>query len=271
VGLPATGVSIPYQIDLGDTETILSKIQSLSQMDPGLFDFWIDMDKVFHMAVPRHYDIRVLGDPTLAHWYFKDSDSGLLNVKWTNNGPEGTHLFGHGSETVRYITNGDTSDENVNVGLNMDDPVNQNVYRRLDADSDFGDVPGRSRVNALTKGKFMQTNNPAFEVSIEIHPDAVPNLFTGAIFPRCAIWLDYTHPAYHINSAFEVVSMEVEVNTEAEEMVTLNLNQIVPAYQDPLWTQPWHVPPYGLDLPVPPVHVAPSGVYEGSTPKFVPV
>ena len=265
--LPRTGTTVPYSISLGDTETILSKLQQLSQIGKG-FDFWIDQEKVFHMAVPRQYSLDVLADARLAHWVFKDSDSGLLKVNWTNNGPEGTHLFGHGSSVIWYITTTTTTEdghtttersaeeESVNLGLNMDDPVNQNVYRRLDADEDFGDVVSRSYVNNLTRNYFPRTNEPSFEMSIEIVADAVPDLFKGRIFPGCAIWIDYTHPLYHVNSAWEVVSMELEVSTETEENVTLNLNQIFPDYVDGVPKPPYQPAPTDV-IPMPsiPVHI----------------
>jgi hypothetical protein len=263
--LPRTGTGMPYSISLGDTESILSKIQQLSQMAPGIFDFWIDQNKVFHMAVPRQYNINVLADATLCHWVFKDSDSGLLKVHWTNNGPLGTHLFGHGTETIYYITTTTSTktgqvldqsveEESVNLGLNMEDPVNQNVYRRLDAEEDFGDVTSRSRINNLTRGYFPRTDNPSFELSLEIVADAVPDLFKGRIFPGCAIWVDYTHPLYHINSAWEVVSMELQVSTETEESVTLNCNQIFPNYEEP--APPYQPAPTDV-IPFPPTAVPP--------------
>jgi hypothetical protein len=258
--LPRTGTQIPYSISLGDTESILSKIQQLSQQAPGIFDFWIDQNKVFHMAVPRQYSIDVLADATLAHWVFRDSDSGLLKVNWTNNGPLGTHLFGHASSNVYYGTGTDETVESVNLGLNMEDPVNQNVYRRLDAEEDFGDVPNRYVIDNLTRGYFPRTDNPSFELSLEIVADAVPDLFKGRIYPGCAIWVDYTHPLYHVNSAWEVVSMELQVSTETEENVTLNCNQIFPNYEEPA---PPYIPsgvvPFPPVSPVDPVHLSRPG------------
>lgn len=216
-----TGVFIPYQIDLGDTETILSKITALSQQDPGNFDFWIDdLNKHFKMAVPRRYPIDVLADPKLCNWTFTDSPSGLLSVKWTNNGPESSRLTGYGAG------------DDVKLGLRMQDPGTMNMCRLLEATEDFGDVPNRARVNALTKGKFGYDIRDQTECTIEVWPDAVQDFFYGRIYPGCAIWLDYSNEVYRINSAHEVVSIELEVNTETDESVTLNLNQVYPLYEE---------------------------------------
>jgi hypothetical protein len=114
----------------------------------------------------------------------------------------------------------------------MEDPAAMNKYRRLDDSVDFGDVPNRARVDDLTQGHFGQSITPAREVTIEVYPEAIPD-FHFRIFPGCAIWLDYSNENYHIYSAHEVVSIELESNTETEETVTLNLNQIYPMYQEP--------------------------------------
>jgi hypothetical protein len=249
------GRKMDYRIDLADTESILSKISSVAQQEPGIFDFWIDNNKVFHKQVPRRYTIDVLADATLCQWAFTDSASGLLSVSLTDNGPEGTHLVGYGA-----------GDE-VRLGLMMDDPAAQNKYRRLDASVDFGDVPNRARVNALTRGHFGLSIQPQIEVVIEVWPDAVRD-FWEVIYPGCAIWLQFNHEAYNINSAHEVVSMDVQVDLESNESVTLNLNQVYPMYEESTHDI---IPGPGTVVPMPPHYGmdpvgGPTSVYIVVTP-----
>src|SRR5580765_37422 len=116
--LADTGHHTDYRIDLPDSASILSKIQELSGQDPGIFDFWMD-NLEFKMAVPRRYPIAVLGDASLCAWTFTDSASGLLNVKFTNNGPEGNHILGVGAGNNPFST-GD-SPSSADLEFSMDD------------------------------------------------------------------------------------------------------------------------------------------------------
>jgi hypothetical protein len=232
--MPDTGHKTDLTVSLFDTESIMSKIQQLSQQEPGIFDFWITWDRHFHMAVPRRFPIECLADATKCAWYFNDSASGLLHVNFTDTGPEGTYLIGYGSLV------GSTD---VQVGLAVQDFHNR--FRRLDATRDFGDVTSRSRVDALTTAAYAQTANPTYEVVIEVYPDAIEN-FWNKIYPGSAIWLDYKHEARHIFSAHEVVSIECQVGNEVDESVTLNLNQVYPMPGEtnlpPIPTDPASVP-----------------------------
>jgi len=217
--LGTTGRLMDYQISLGDTTSLLARITEIAQQEPGIFDFWISNDKWFHIQMPRRYSIDVLVDATLCQWTFVDTPSGLLSVNFTDNGPEGNHLLGIGAGN------------DVQLGLAMDDAASQNYYRRLDTNHDFGDVPNRNRINALTRGYFGLAIQPHHEITIEVWPDAVRD-FWNVIYPGCAIWLEYHNEAYTINSAHEVVSMEASIDLESNEIVTLNLNQVYPMYEE---------------------------------------
>lgn len=224
-----------FRIDLGDTESILSKVTGLAQQYPGIFDFWMDNNKVFKMIAPRKYPIEVVADPLQAAWYFEDSDDGLVSLKHTNNGPLGTHFLGTGAG------------KDVRLGLALDSPMNQRRFRRLDHSQDFGDIANRGRVNSLTTGYFGTTLHPQLEITAEIIPDLVRD-FWRTITPGDAIWINGHLPQRHINSAHEVVSIEAQVTTEANEIVTLNLNQVYP-YPDETTLPPEPDPDAVLNKP----------------------
>lgn len=219
--IPAMTATSDFTISLGDTESIYNKIQTLAQQSPGIFDFWTSPDRELHFAIPRRYDLNVINDRTLASHIFTDAQSGISSLKVTNTGPEMNHIFGEGSAEPF------AADDTVNVGLAIDDMDLQGIYYRIDGNRSYGDVKTRNRVNALTRGDFSVAKLPRFDAELTVVVEAIENFWT-IIYPGCAIWIDVDTGVNLVDSAWEVVAIEVTVTNENSATANLKLNKIYP-------------------------------------------
>lgn len=212
--IPGIGHTLEtFSIGLPDNESILSKIKTLSQEDPGEFDFWMDANKVFRVRPGRQYDLAVVNDPQLAEHIFDASfpESGFMSVSFTNTGPDATWLLGQGeavlpASTRQYV------------------PASEQ-FRRLDNSVSFGYVPSTTRVSRLTRKALLFGLNPVHEITLVVAPEKVRDFWTRFV-PGKAIWIRADMEGWIVDSAQEIVSIQCNVDLNGNEEVTFALNQI---------------------------------------------
>ena len=207
-----------FSIDLIDTESIYDKIVTLSQEDPGEFDFWVDNNKEFHRIAPRKYNVANVvsdeNDDDIMHIFDSEVlDSGLHAVRFTNTGPDATWLLGYGASQSHDLAD-----------VRQYGPA-ITTYRRLMNIANFPGIITPERVQRLTRKKLLFGLNPVHEITIEVVTDRVANFWTN-ISPGCAIWLKADLEAHVIDSAQEVVSIECTPDISGNELAVLKLNQI---------------------------------------------
>lgn len=205
-----------FSVDLIDTENVLSKIQTLSNEDPGEFDFWIDPDtKEFTFAAPYRYNIDVAGDSSLAAHIFNANlpASGVFTINYENVGPQATRMIGQGANQSSTL-----------VAVREYLPGSAQ-FRLLEDHVSFPGVVTRERVQRLTRKALLFGLNPIHNVSIAVVPESVSNFWT-TFHPGKAIWVISDLEAHIIDAAFEIVSMDGESDLDGNMLVTMNLNQI---------------------------------------------
>lgn len=207
-----------FGIDVIDSESIYDKIVTLSQEDPGEFDFWVDNNKEFHRIAPRKYNVANVvdneDDVDIKHVFDSQIlDSGLHSVSFTNTGPDATWLLGTGA----------TQSHDLADVRSYAPAVVQ--FRRLMAMASWSGVITPERVARLTRKKLLFGLNPVHEITITVVTDRIANFWTR-ITPGCAIWLKSNLEAHNIDSAQEVVSIECSPDLQGNELATLRLNQI---------------------------------------------
>lgn len=214
--LPAIDHTIHlFSVGWPDTEDILSKITTLSQEEPGEFDFWMDVNKVFRIAAPRQYDLDVYNDESLAEHVFDSSfpETGFHEISFSNTGPQFTWLLGQGASTSPTVA----STRQYLPGSEQ--------FRRLDGYVSYPDVLGQTRVDNLTRRKLLFGLNPIHEVTLTVMPERVNNFWTR-FSPGKAIWVKADLEGWKLDAAMEIVSMDCSPDLDGNEPVTFKLNQI---------------------------------------------
>lgn len=229
---PTVGILVDYEISLADVGSIQSKLAELSQEQGGAFDFWVDTNMVLHFAISRQYDVGASTDPNECAMVFNNDN--MIRGEVNSAGPGATRFVGYGAGNE------------VRLGLELIDEPLCNVYRRLDGNADFSDVPSRARVDSLTIGEFHYQKHAQDSVTIEVQAEEIPG-FWNTMRPGIAVWVDEV-PAgpVWINGAFEVMEVSGDVSTEGGETISLTLEPIhwidVPD-PPPVWSESAEYPP----------------------------
>jgi len=216
-----------YAIDVLDSQNMYSRIQELSQLDPGEFDFWIDAaNRDFRLAAPRNYDMGVVDDPDLAEHTFDLSvpESGVFDIEFTNTGPQYTLLRGTGEGAPTNVLDAETT---TLASVRQYTPAIA-VYELIIGDENFGDVTLRERLERLTRKALLFGVNPVHEVTLTVRPEGITNFWTR-FKPGIPIWVTAELDAHLVDSAQEIVSMDCGISNQGDELVTFRLNQIYAA------------------------------------------
>lgn len=209
---PTIGVATDYELALADTGSIQSKIAELAQEQGGAFDFWIDKNMQLHFAIPRQYTEAASTDPAACAMVFNTNN--MIRGEVNSAGPGATRFVGYGAGNE------------VRLGLELIDNDLCNVYRRLDGNADFSDVPSRARVDSLTIGEFHYVRFAQDKVTIEVQAEEIAG-FWNTMRPGIAVWVDNV-PAgpLTINGGYEVIEVSGDVSTEGGETISLTLDPI---------------------------------------------
>jgi hypothetical protein len=208
--LPATGNVTEIRIDLGDSESIYSKIDGLASSDPG-FDYAIANDLEFLIWSPHRYGDNVA--PQVI-WAFEPSfPQGPYKVEFSNIGPDATHVLGLGSGTSQR------------KGWSIGYPPGQAEFGRIVKVADFGNIPGPLNLYARTQSVLSLGLQPIHEIVVTVVPETIP-LFWDLFKEGEAVWVNHDLEFHHIDSAQQIVTMACSVTNEGDEEVALHLNQI---------------------------------------------
>lgn len=213
-------IAINFALTQGDTSTALSIIDGVSEYWPG-FDYRVSYDREFVMWSPYRF-----GDPdttaddgpsggNIAYAFGDYYGHPVVDVDYTNTGPQSTHLFGTGAGTGASQLGSSLGASDIQTG-----------YWRLDGAVSFGDqAKTQAIVDKRTRKEFIFGAQEVHEINLTVDPQSVPD-FWNTIRPGFAIWLREDLQMHEINSAQRIVSMERTVDNEYNEQVVLGLNQI---------------------------------------------
>ena len=218
--LPPTGIVIDYQANLADTTYIFDAIQTLGQQEPG-FDFEVTPDLQFHMYAPKKYGTPagIVSAGESGCVYVVDDSSpttypnGLQSLTFTNTGPGGTHILGTGAGL------------STELGVALNYIAAQDIYWRLDNPIDYGDITSPSMLLALAQADLSLGVNPIHEISIVVDANQIAGFWTS-VFAGLALYLKLDLGWHMMDSPHQILEMDATINTEGDEIVTLNLNQI---------------------------------------------
>jgi hypothetical protein len=199
-----------------DTENILSKFQFLAQQDPGMFDFWMDNNKVMRRAAPHRYNVNVWNTPSLAEKVFDSTDTntdGVFYVSFTNTGPDATRVLGYGQSQSSTL-----------ASVKQYNPASA-TYRLLESEASFDNIIDRNQVIGLTRNKLLFGVNPVHEIEVTVVPEAITNFWTR-FQPGVAIWVTADLEGHTIDSAQEIVSIDGTSDNQGNLTAAFKLNQI---------------------------------------------
>jgi hypothetical protein len=209
----AIGSPVGYSLPLGDTTSLASIIEGLSDIEPG-FQYEIRPDKELRLYTPQKYDVSVWNTPANGQHIFTIDDPSIIELRFSNAGPDGTHWLG--------IAGGIGQNK---VGAARGLVANEAIYRRLDGSSEYGDNMNLSNVIARTMGDLKHGANPQHEITFKVDPSKIED-FWILFEPGYAIWINIDLIAHQIDSAQEITRMDCTVDNEGNAEVDFGLDQI---------------------------------------------
>jgi hypothetical protein len=222
--LPNAGPKVFFSIQLGDTEDIFSKIKQLSDMgtsgegEDGGFHFRINPDKEFKIYFPSRYPKSARTDPGSCIWTFDDlvPPTEIVEVEFQNNGPEMTHILANGSGTAVR-----------NPYRSLGDHQTPGVFRRWDGSASWSDVQDGKQLTNLAQMHYSAAMYPAITLPIKVKPEAIPG-FWDNFKPGLAVWVNLDFEVRRVTQGFKINTMHCTVDSEGNEEVDLNVEQIMP-------------------------------------------
>jgi hypothetical protein len=219
--LSPIGHLVNFRLGANDTEPILSIIQQLSEEANGTFDWRVLPNKEFRIIAPHIYDVGAVDDPSKCLWILDASDppekNGLMRIDFRNSGPVETHLIGVGSNPQR--------------GYSLGYIPAHKVFRRLDGQESYGDIPSKTRLFNLSQHALSHDLNPAHDVRIVVMPDLIYDPETNIGFwdvfrPGEAIWVRADLGSHILDSAQRITKMTCNVDNEGNAEVEIALEQL---------------------------------------------
>lgn len=199
-----------YSIEGGDSESILSKVRALSELQykAGGFDFEMTKNKVFKAYYPEKGSYT---DPVIVIYVDSDGNTTATELGFANTGPEATHVLGSGGGGW--------------LPVNKDFPESSAKYRRLDSAHDFGDnVKSADMLDNMTSSHLSLGANPVHEVPITVNANEIEN-FWQAVEAGFYAYVQYDLGWHKIDSSQKIVSLDCTITNEGDENVAFGLNQ----------------------------------------------
>lgn len=198
-----SGQTTDFHIELGDTEAILSKVDSLSKMQPG-FDYELTWDKHLNLYAPQ------MGT-TVSYTLEQGRNCGPLNYR--NPGIGGTMLFGTGSG----VGGG-------NAKSYAEDLTAELAYRRLDLAKDFGVVGSPDMLTNLVTAELPRQTTPLKQLSITwLGDETIGNIFDEVwIGDTIAVVGDTGYE--QVDDLMRVVGIEINPTEEDDESITFTFD-----------------------------------------------
>lgn len=210
------GVTISYGIDIGNTDSILSHIESMASIYPG-FDYDVTPARWIRFFVPHKYGIASAPTPI---WLFDGTDA-LFDLEFTNNGIEGTHM-------LASVNNAPP------LSLARLSEMNAQEYHRIDMTRSYETVPNDTGtplepIEERMRGDFAFALNPRHEIPFSVNPEEIPGFWT-TFDTGLAINIFADLEWHHINSFHQILEMDCFVDNNANEKVDFKIQQI---YDEP--------------------------------------
>lgn len=225
-GLPDAGPKQHYSIELRDTESIFDKIKQLSDAgasgegDDGGFNFDVNPDKEFKIWYPSRFPKAARTDPGSCIWTFDDigPETEMVEAEFQNNGPEMTHILTEGSGTAitkPLVRSFGPSDDT------------QTIFRRWDGSASWSDVRDKKQFNSMSQMHYSAAMYPQINLPLTVKPEKIPG-FWEIFKPGLAVWMNLNFEVRRVTQGFKINQMQCTVDSEGNEEVTLDLEQIMP-------------------------------------------
>lgn len=218
--VPLTGVTQNWELDLGDTSTLLSIVQQFAEDEPG-FEWTVSPDRVIEIfpgkiygtpelvvALPSAYVIATFDDTV------PGGLDGLETLQFGNTGPKWTHFYGSGANLV-----------GTGVSAAFDYPDGMAEFWRIDGTEDLGNVKNRPQLVRLARSRLAFGLNPVHEIPITVRPEVIPD-FWNFWKPGKPIYIRLDLGFHLIDSPHEIIEMDVTVANDGQADVKVTLNQI---------------------------------------------
>lgn len=217
--VPTSGLTTKYRILPGDSTTIFDHITKLSEQVDG-FDFEITpLGREFKMYFPY----RDTGFPVYTFFVATGNDQtdetfgALIGADWTNDGPDGTFLWGMG--TVEHT-----------VGHVWYYKPSVDKFSWLDKEYNFGELPNRDLIFQMLKDQ--NDLEPQEKLSLVLlNPEFMTLPFYGGDRPRSLLGnrVGFQHnwvPYRSVNNHYLVNAINCRTDQSTNEMVELELEII---------------------------------------------
>lgn len=198
------GATINYKIDLADTEDLLSKIENLSNQDPG-FDYIVTPFREFQMFSPQKGSF--LNYPLV-------KDVNIYKISITDNGPKGNHLLAQGAGTAKKLTK------------TVDSTVSKALYRRIDYAQDYGNLVDPALLTNKAKALQNYSKHPLFEFDITMLPQVTDDVYEQlALGDTVPVTGDFGYMSFDAQP-HRIVNMKGSVNDQGDEELVLGVNDV---------------------------------------------
>ena len=214
--LKETGQETSYKIFPGDSTTIFDHITKLSEQVEKGFEFDILPENLeFKLWSPRKHPSTT---PIYTFQPTTEEATGMIEgFDWTNEGPDATYLVGLGTHGKK-------------VGAVWTDLDNVDVFGRLDAVHDFGEVSDPDMLLDMLKDQ--NDLHPQRKLELELlNPEFMtPNFYTGGR-PRNLIGgsvhvIAAFQPYRTVNAVFRVNAINWRVDGSTNEYAALELEMV---------------------------------------------
>lgn len=214
-----SGYTTKYSILPADTASIFDHIESLSEKVDGGFDFEITPFQEFKMYFPNRsgplpvYSFRVVTDNTGGDLAFGE----VTKADWTNEGPDGTFLWGHG--VVEH-----------QVGAVWYYKPSIDKYLWLDKSYDYGELRNQDLI--FDKLKDQNDLYPQEKLSLSLlNPGTMTLSFFGGDRPRSLLGnrVNFRHtwsPYRTVDRYFLINAINCQVDQHTNEVVDLELEAV---------------------------------------------
>lgn len=223
--LTDTGITIDYDLDMGDTSTLMDLITTLAEQEPG-FDWEMSNDRQFITYYPKKYGTPggIVADPSTVIWTFDDTGwdgindtdtcpNAAMGISFVSTGPGGTRVLGLGSGL------------STQAGVGLGYEAAQEQFWLLEDVKQYGNISSPGQLRKLVQADLSLDVQPIHEISVDLNANLLDGFWT-TFFPGLAIYLKCQLGWHTIDSPHQILEMECKISNQGDERVTLNVNQI---------------------------------------------
>lgn len=199
-----SGQVIDYDVEVGDTTAIFSKVEELSQMEPG-FDYEITWDRWFKTYTPKRGRVR-------SYSFEQGVNCGPLSYR--NPGIGGNYFYGTASEFGTALT------------AVRPNPASFVTKRRKDITKDFGELGDGSQglLDTLADGEAVRQLSPIIQLNLTWMGDShISNIFESVSLGDTVLVKGDT--GYErVDRWMRIVGIEGNPTNEGDERLTITFD-----------------------------------------------